>query len=234
MAREKRPARSRLWLLDVDGTLLHLPVPIETVRREVARTLGSEDPLRPLLPGIQAEARRRGAGDPEREAELLARAYGVLDRAELRAAEGARAIAGAAELLRRLGQEPVILFSNNAAPAVERALEVCGLVVGRCPGVVGRRPGVAPKPSPAGVLPLVRGMDPAPEELVAVGDRAGDMAMARELERILVAGGWTGRVTALGVCGRLGGRDALQDAGADRVVDRLTDVLIEISPVLSR
>jgi len=213
---------TRTWVLDLDGTLLNLPVDIEAVRAGVVALFadaGVQARPRPLLEGIRGAAREAAPGDEQGQAAWVARGYGVIDAAELEAAKNATPCAGAEELINALAREPVAVVTNNAAEPAYAALVRCGLMPRNLVAMVGRKPHRPAKPSPE---PLLRALSDRPEplgEIICVGDRPADMAMAMAARETLASRG--GQVRALGVLGRLEGERELTAAGAEAVFEDL-------------
>ena len=212
----------RLWALDVDGTLIHLPVEIQRVRDALAkmfRPLGVELEFVPLLERIR-QAAQFAAVDPvgtDTVESLVERAYRLVTRFEVEAARRATPCPGLGGLIRALGQEPVVLVSNNSAEAVRAALATCGLAPARLASVIGRIAWRPAKPDPAPLLQALGAVNPLPGQLICVGDRPADMAMAVAAAGSAMLARCEVTVTAVGVLGRLEGEEELRQAGAERV-----------------
>lgn len=223
-------AAQRTWALDLDGTLLRLPVDIAAVRADVVELFagaGVAANPRPILSGIQEAARLAAPDDIARQAAWYARGLGLIEAAEMAAAASARPCSGARELLDALGQEPVAIVTNNAAAPARAALERCGLLPGNLVRLVGREPGHPAKPSPE---PLLRALLHRTEplgQIICVGDRPSDMAMAVAAREALVKRG--GQVIAIAIPGDFEGEGELREAGADEVLPSLADLLQYLS-----
>lgn len=216
----------RLWALDVDGTLVHLPVEIQQVRdalAEMFRPLGVELEFVPLLDRIRQAAQLAAApvGTDTVES-LVERAYRVVTRFEVEAARRATPCSGLDDLIRALGQEPVVLVSNSSAEAVRAALATCGLAPARLASVIGRIAWRPAKPDPAPLLQALGAVDPLPGEVICVGDRPADMAMAVAAADSAMLTRRKVTVTAVGVLGRLEGEEDLRRAGAEQVFPDLS------------
>ncbi len=216
----------RTWVLDLDGTLLHLPVEIQRVRQSLAelfQAAGVAAQLRPLLPGIERAARDASGGDANREHQLRLDAYQEIERFELDAAAGSEACPGARGFLEALAHDPVLIVTNNGGQAARAALEHCGLRPGDLRAVVGREPTRPAKPSPEPMLRALERLPGDPTEVICVGDRPADMAMAAAARPEVEAAG--GTVRAVGVVGRLEGEAEMRAAGAEAVLPDLDAVL---------
>ena len=94
---------------DLDGTLVDLPVDIESARTAIGALFaefGYHEPMRPILDAINRAA-ASVAGRDEEIYPLIIRARAILDRAEVAAASHAKIRPGAVEAiesLRRLGR----------------------------------------------------------------------------------------------------------------------------------
>lgn len=215
----------RLWALDVDGTLLHLPVDIVEVRRALAEmflALGVELDFVPLLQRIREAARLAATHVGTDTAEsLVERAFRLVTRFEVEAARRATCCPGLETLVHALGHEPVVLVSNNSAEAVRASLATCGLAPIRLLSVIGRTPWRRAKPDPAPLLQALGAVVPLPREIICVGDRPADMAMALAAGETSVLARSRSAVTAVGVLGRLEGEQELLQAGAEVVFSDL-------------
>ena len=80
--------------------------------------------------------------------------------------------------------------------------------------IVGQQDGLPCKPDPAGVLSILEQMEVVPDEALYVGDSGTDMATA------LAAG-----VTAVGVSWGFRDRSELLAAGANRIIDKPSELL---------
>ena len=223
-------APTRLWALDVDGTLLHLPVDIGEVRAALAgmfRPMGVELEFVPLLKQIREAARLAAVHVGTNTVEsLVERAYRVITRFEVEAARRATPRRGLRAFFEALAQEPVVLVSNSSAEAVRAALATSGLAPARLASVVGRTTWRPAKPDPAPLLQALDAVDPLPRQIICVGDRPVDMTMATAAAATptLIRGEVS--VTRVGVQGRLEGEDELRAAGAQQVFPDL-DALVK-------
>ena len=166
---------------DLDGTLLDLPVDIESARAEIAAMFaefGYHEPMRPILDAIN----RASASVASRDEEiypLIIRARGILDQAEVRAAENATARPGAVEAiesLRRLGI-PLGIVTNNSRACIVPALNALGYTTSDF--VVSTRDEVRrPKPAPDGLIRVASKIAAADENMWYVGDSPVDISAA--------------------------------------------------------
>ncbi len=214
-------APSRLWALDVDGTLLHLPVNIQHVREALAdmfRPMGVEQEFVPLLQRVNEAAQAAAAPvGTETAKALVERAYRLITRFEVDAARRVVPVPGLQTLVRALDREPVVLVSNSSAEAVRAALATCGLAPINLASVIGRTPWRKAKPDPAPLLQALGAVVPLPRQIICVGDRPADMAMARAASRTQVVARARATVAAVGVLGKLEGEEELRGAGAEEV-----------------
>ncbi len=166
---------------DLDGTLLDLPVDIESARSEIAAMFaefGYHEPMRPILDAIN----RASASVATRDEEiypLIIRARGILDQAEVRAAENATARPGAVEAvesLRRLGI-PLGIVTNNSRACIVPALAALDYTTSDF--VVSTRDEVRrPKPAPDGLIRVASKIAAADENMWYVGDSPVDISAA--------------------------------------------------------
>lgn len=159
----------RAVALDLDGTLLSLPVDIEPARAEVGRLLtaaGHPGRPAPILAAIAA------ARDPS----VRRAAYAALDRAELSAAPRAVARPGARRLLAAIAGAglPLAIVTDNGRACVAPALASAGL---RCRYTLVARDDLArAKPAPDGVVAAARALLPGGGAMLWAGDSARDVA----------------------------------------------------------
>jgi phosphoglycolate phosphatase-like HAD superfamily hydrolase len=224
--------RARTLALDVEGTLLDLPVEIEGVRRRVRAAFAARGVSiagRPLLAqirsGAEAIALREGPAAGE---ESLREAYTIIERAELDGAPRARARPGAARLLELAASrgDRVVLVSNTAESAVRVGLAISGLAAFRLEAIVGREAGRDPKPSTAPLLAALDGLPRPLGELVVVGDGVHDITMARAAATLLSTEG--AEVQAVGLAATEEAARALREAGADLTVPDLDGFIARI------
>ena len=156
------------------------------------------------------------ASDPE----LAAQLERALQRFELEAIETASPTPGAAESLTSCSESGklVAIVSNNYAEAVASYLARAGLI-GRVQHIEGRDP-VDPtlmKPSPHLLENATRALGVDTASCVFVGDQTSDMEAGR-----------TAGVRTVGYANKPGKADSLALAGADVVVDTMTEVAAAI------
>lgn len=203
---------ARLWLFDFDNTIAALEPEVDWagsrreleayLRREgVGNAIFVEFPKGnlPLYNALHARllASGKGAGnagssvavaaddglarsDP---AALIRRASEMIEAHELRGAERAAALPGAAALLRALTarSNAAAIVTSNSSRTVKRWLELHGLsaLVGT---VVGRDSGLALKPAPDMVVRALELFAAAPADTVFVGDSEADLGAASGAE----------------------------------------------------
>lgn len=214
------PGWPRAVLFDLDGTLVDSAPDIHEALNETLASLG-EPPFT-----LEAVIGMIGAGVPK----LIERAYAGLakeidpasrDRVvarflalyKPRAARLTTLNAGASEATRRLKEEGrgVGVVTNKPDAETREILAHFGLL-DLLDVVVGGDAGPEKKPAPGLLLLACERLGMAPGDVLFVGDSENDVEAARAagIAVVAVRGGYTTR-----------GADAL---GADRVVDRLTDI----------
>jgi phosphoglycolate phosphatase len=201
-----------IFVFDMDGTLLRLPVDIEEARQRVAALYaphGVTRPFRPILQRILDGAKE--AGKPE----LAPQAYRILDDLEVAGAAEAKGAPHAADVVAKLAArgDKLGLVTDNGAACVPVALRAAGIDPAVFTAVWTRDRG-APKPSPEGLLHVLDALGEGGEAWY-VGDHprdleAGKGARARYPQLKLAA-----------VKTGLAQESQLAKAGADRVIDRL-------------
>jgi phosphoglycolate phosphatase-like HAD superfamily hydrolase len=188
---------------------------------------GVADHLRDLViaSGAEVGAAIRGTTDPltvlrltaEQHPALLASVDDALTLAERVAAHTARSTPGALEFLIDCdrARRPVVIVSNNSRDGVEVYLQDrhLWLLVGQIFGRPVRRPDLM-KPHPARVDAALAFLQVDPERAVLIGDSVSDLRAAQAC-----------RVPFIGYADRPEKRDVLVRAGADVVIDSLSELL---------
>lgn len=121
---------------------------------------------------------------------------------------------GVPELLEKLRAQGMLLaVSTNKPDAMSRIILGNTLPQGLLAEIVGQREGVPTKPDPAGVRLIMDNLRISPEEAVYVGDSDVDIFTAKN------AG-----ISSVGVSWGFRGRQELEQAGADLVVDTMDEL----------
>jgi len=211
---------------DLDGTLLDLPVDIESARNEIAALFGEfgyHEPMRPILDAINRAA-ASVAGRDEEIYPLIIRARGILDKAEVAAAENATARPGAVEAiesLRRLGISLGIV-TNNSRACIVPALAALGFTTSDF--VVSTRDEVRrPKPAPDGLIRVASQIAEANENMWFVGDSPVDISAAVAANPQVAP-----TLRAIAVPGPRSSLQQLRAAGPCVFFDTLTDAVDHI------
>jgi len=212
-------ASTRVLLLDFDGPVtLLMPDGVDRaiaddMRAELRRATGTvpaeiadaKDPL--------AVLRVTAATEP---GDILALVEGVCRQGEVRAAERSQPTDGAHDAMRACHDagRPPIIVSNNAADAIEVYLERHG--IRDLVQSISARPLGQPelmKPDPYLLRQVFHVRAEPPQQYVFVGDSVSDVQVSRA----------TG-VRSIGYAKTADRAQALLDAGADAVIDRMRDL----------
>ena len=224
--------RPPLVVLDMDGVLLDLQLDTEGLRAALRADFavhGVHRTFRPLFATLDEALSTLEGRDPALAAQLRAESWARIDAVELAGARHAVARPGAARLLTRLRDLPVVLYTNNARAAARLALETAGLPMSAFSGVAARDGAGSLKPSGRPVLELAAGLPGEPPRRVyLLGDHPWDMRSARQARELWAGAPDAGQpagqppeVVALGLrCGR---DDALEREGADFLVRDLEE-----------
>ncbi len=165
---------------------------------------------------IRALDRALGRIDAEAAASIRAKAYAALAEEEVRGAEKAQLIAGAAPLLDRLERARVAaaIVSSNATAAIEACLRRLGQRE-RFAAIVGRSPHIPLKPDPAGFVRCLEMLGLEVAGVLAVGDSPSDIEPATALG-----------MPSVGVAAGEASAKVLRDAGASFVVGDLGELTV--------
>jgi phosphoglycolate phosphatase-like HAD superfamily hydrolase len=166
---------------DLDGTLIDLPVDIESARAEIAALFaehGYHEPMRPILDAINKAA----ASVAETDADifpLIIKARNMLDLAEVEAAQKATARPGALRAIERLLQAGVSLglCTNNSRACVAPALLVLGLRAQQF-SISTRDDVRRPKPAPDGLIRIASVLGDRGQDMWYIGDSPVDVSAA--------------------------------------------------------
>jgi HAD superfamily hydrolase (TIGR01509 family) len=153
------------WIFDMDGTLTLSIHDFERIKRDLGLPPGQ-----PILEEL--------AKLPPEVADPL---YQQLEALELAIAHQSIAQDGAYELLSELRSRDyqIGILTRNSKNNADATLAACGLADFFDPEHILSRDCCAPKPSPAGILSLLKAWDAAPERSVMVGDYAFDLEAGR-------------------------------------------------------
>jgi HAD superfamily hydrolase (TIGR01509 family) len=179
------PVKLDLFVFDLDGTLVRFAIDWREIRAQVARLLGTDEELSPLIPEVE-----RLVDDPE----LRGRVYRLIDNAEVAATADFRPDDETLELFRRLRElrlRLALVTLQGRRPALE-ALQRIGLG-GSFDLIITRDEAKTRKDQLALAL---RRFDVVPGRAIVIADRQADMAAAKALGCVTVAIGASAEVTA--------------------------------------
>jgi HAD superfamily hydrolase (TIGR01509 family) len=188
-------AGCELLVLDFDGVMTRLELDWRTLKADLStecRTCwGLDVSFSPLESGRERVLQKLGR-------EALDRLDDLIARRELAALESCRIETGAARLLERHTGRAA-LVSSNSRRVLAAALEKFGLA-GRFEQVVGREDVTRCKPSPEGLLAVLRSARCEPSAALFVGDRDVDVraGAAAGIPTVLVAPGEAARLEEIG------------------------------------
>lgn len=166
---------------DLDGTLIDLPVDIESARAEIAALFaghGYNEPMRPILEAINRAAASVAVNDAD-IFPLIIKARNILDVAEVEASKKATPRPGAIEAIERLQKLGVSmgLVTNNSRACVAPALAVLGARPQNF--AISTRDDVRrPKPAPDGLIRIASVLGERGEDMWYIGDSPVDVSAA--------------------------------------------------------
>ena len=114
--------------------------------------------------------------------------------------------------LKGRGIKTAVLSNKPHQQSVDVVVEILGKERFSC--VNGQREGVEKKPDPAGVFEIMQFLGATKEECLYIGDSEVDMETAKRAGLVSVGVSWGFR-----------GRDILQNAGADYIIDKPCELL---------
>jgi len=219
----------RAVVFDLDGTLIHFDIDDTALKEEVLRALGRlgiptsslspEDTLTTILDKVECYIKASGLGDEFRR-EAWAEVFRIAERFEAASVNNAKPMPGAADVLAALKERglKVGLLTLNSSVIAINVLKRFGL--GRFfDAMVARDFVEEAKPNPGHLSSLLKELGVEPSEVMVVGDTVFDIRCAKELGAIAV-GITTGRSS----------REELEAAGADFIVNSLSELI----PLLSK
>jgi pyrophosphatase PpaX len=205
----------RCVLLDLDGTTIDTnELIIESLQHVIGRDCGktlTRDEIIPLMGSTLAEQLRHFAG--REDVDDLARAYRTYNHA--RHDEMVALFPGVLDTVRRLHEGGVAIgvVTNKSRNTSARVIDLFGLGP-FVRSIVSVEDVDRPKPHPEPVFKAMRELGAKPEETAMVGDSPHDLLAAKAAGVMAVAVGWS-----------LKPRDVLLGAGADRIIDKMEELL---------
>jgi len=166
---------------DLDGTLVDLPVDIESARADISRLfseLGYYEPMRPMLDAINRAA-ATVAGSDDEIFPLIIRARSILDRYEVDATSRATLRPGVKDAIEKLRQNniPLGIVTNNSRPCALASLAIMGYTTADF--VISTRDDVRrPKPAPDGLIRVAAMLGEIGENMWFIGDSPVDISAA--------------------------------------------------------
>jgi phosphoglycolate phosphatase len=187
----------RAALLDFDGTLVHLPVDWNVLRRDISALFaanGYESSFEPLLRELRAGFRaleERGETAAKRAA-IRRRINRMMTDAELACAAEATVIPGAPELMREARERrwKLVIQSSNSVRCIESVTKRLGFP--EVDVIVGRESSPRTKPDPAGVRAALRRLRLRGDQTVVIGDGDFDIEVGRAIGALTVRVGGEG------------------------------------------
>lgn len=221
-----RPLMLKALVFDMDGTITHLTLPLEAMRRDTKEfyiSKGLPPEIFEPADGISSstgKARKyflNGGTSLEKWDAMEAEMDTILSQHEGFAAANATPIEGSLDIVRKLrdaGFKTAIL-TNNGRPALDKIMKQIPLQE-NFDLIQTRHESPKPKPFPDGLLKVTSELGVGRSEVVYIGDALIDGTAATRAG-IEFWGVTTGETTA----------DALHDAGASKVFSSLEGVLEE-------
>ena len=206
-------------IFDLDGTLLNtlddLTASVQWAMTDMGLKPCSREQVRDYIGSGALVLCRRCLGENADEStlkELLSR-FQAHYREHLR--DNTAPFPGILELLHGMKEKGVKrgVVSNKFSAATQA---VCAFYFpDLMDAVVGEEPGVAIKPAPDSLLAVMRRFGLTPDECVMIGDSPQDIIAARRAGCLSVGVTWGYR-----------SRSVLEEAGADRIIDKASDLWI--------
>ena len=208
-------------IFDFDGTLAQLNIDFSRMRQEVLELVsGYRVPLPPnglrdlfILEMITAGAGLVSQYQPGKEAEFIERAHALIAAIEIKAARGGALFDGTRNMLTALQREGVKsgVITRNCLAAVQALFPDIDRYT---QAVVTREQTPHIKPHPGHLMTALDILNVDAGQAAMVGDHPMDIQTGKD------AGAFT-----IGVLTGYSRREALEQAGADMVLDTATDIL---------
>ena len=213
----------RALVFDLDGTIVQFSIDYMAVRAEAIqalRELGIPPSLlsmnEPIFDGMKrAELYLKNNGESQERIEQVRRTvYSIADKHEMNAAKLTSLTPGALDALRALKEDGLKLgiFTLNGRLSVDYVLNRLQLKQ-FFDSIITRDEAPALKPDPAHLNAVLKELRVRPEETAVVGDTVRDMKSARALGAL-----------AIGITTGLADEKALRRAGAEHIIDALTEL----------
>ena len=172
----------RIFLFDIDGTLVDSAAVVEQVWRQVAREFGADEQavLRDSHGRIDTDV-ARDYFRPDQESAVLAR----VSELDLATMNGVAATPGARELLAALRPDQWAAVTSGGRRLMSGRLRTAGLPLPRV--LVSADDVARGKPDPEGYLAAAAALGAAPETCVVVEDSPAGVAAGRAAGALVVA-----------------------------------------------
>jgi len=169
----------KVLILDLDGTLVTLPIKWDELREKVRRLLKTDHPLKPLAPSIPKAAKGR--------ADLIRKAFRIIEKAELEASNNAKFDEELFNFLRWVknkGMKVGLVTLQGEKPARKTlkrlgVLNFFDLIVTRESSLIRREQ----------LMMSIRKFRVDPKEVIFVGDSYSDVKAGKELGLLTVVVG---------------------------------------------
>ena len=218
------------WILDLDGTLISMSVPIEAVRRQVStlfQDYGVSFPFRPLLPQIDSACAMLALSQSSFQVlELKRKAFQIIRTAEIAAAEKAKPCDGALEFITEIRDCPVVIVTNNDLKAAELGLENCAVRPTNLLTIIGRDLDHPTKPHPWPIIQAAQwilSISKKPNKIYCVGDGVVDIGAAQAAASELPLAG--SQLFTIGIAFSPEHEKQLQAVKPDWIVDSLREII---------
>lgn len=206
-------------IFDFDGTLAKLNIDFHQMREAVGELIlsygidGNELYKNYVLEMIRDAEISLNRLSSEKAAEFTQKAYAIIEKIELEAAENGELFGGTRELLNNLKSRNILcgIITRNCAKAIKTVFPD---ILSYCPVVVCRDDIKNVKPHPQHLNTALKKLESLPQNTLMIGDHPLDIRTGRN------SGTWT--------CGVLTGRckrDDFIEAGADLIFPQATDIL---------
>lgn len=219
-------SKSRFWkalVFDFDGTLAELNIDFSTMRTALLNLMAENKlPRRnmstlPILELIEAAGVLIAQRNPRSKIPFLDAARQIVTEMEMEAAKRSKLHSGVRNLLTELRNRSIQIgvVTRNCRSAV---YTVFPDIDRYCQAVLTREASPRVKPHPDHLQATLKVLGVSPSDAVMIGDHPMDIQLGRE----------TGTDT-IGVLTGSAGREALLQAGADLVIDHISDIMKIIS-----